>query len=182
MGVDGRPIDHLLLSNPKPANLSGKAEYPYLRTFLTLAERGSIVDGVLSPELYHERFELMQLLSEKLNPYWGLNLVLELNESGRLEKFLNILSPLLLNGIDTQSLFAIVNQTLINPKMKDITVSIADQIFLNNGIYSPLKKLVTLQPTYALPLRVQEKCLIWLDPLPRFQDDCFQGGFIVWKY
>lgn len=182
MGVAGLDkLTTLLLLNPKPANLNGRTEYPYLRTFLTLAERGSVVDGVLSPDLYHERFELMQLLSEKLNPYWGLNLVLELNENGRLEKFLNILSPLLLDGIDTQSMFAMVNQTLINPKMKDITVSIVDQIFLNDGIYSPLKKLITLQPTYSLPQKVQEKCLaIWLDPLPKgATDNCFQGEDLV---
>lgn len=182
MGISGLDkLTTLLLSNPKAPSISGRTEYPYLRTFLTLAERGSVVDGVLSPELFHERFELLQLTSEKLNPYWALNLILELNESGKLEKFLNTLAPLLLDGIDTQSLFAMVNQTLINPKMKDITLSIVDQVFENQGIYSPLKKLVMIEPTYSLSKETQEKCLAnWLDPLPKGGSyDCLEGEEFV---
>ena len=169
MGIAGLDqLTTLLLSNPKSLSISGRTEYPYLRTFLILTERGAVKDGELSPELFNERFELLQLLSEKLNPYWALNLVLELNESGRLEKALNILSPLLMEGMDTQSLFAIVNQTLINPKMKDITVSLVDKVFLNDKLYLPLKSLVLIEPTYSLGKNIQDKCLAdWLDPLPK---------------
>ena len=178
IGIPGLDqLTTLLLTNPKPARLTERDEYPFLRTFLTLTERGAVKDGNLSPELYHERFELMQLLSEQLNPYWGLNLVLELNESGRLEKLLNTLGPLLLEGIDTQSLFALVNQTLVDPQTKNISVSIVDKIFLNESLYFPLKNLVNIEPTYSFPKKIQEKCLsVWIDPLPKGAvDDCFEG-------
>ncbi len=178
LGIAGLDqLTTLLLSNPKPQSINGRPEYPFLRTFLTLAERGVIKDGNLSSELYHERFELLQALSEKLNPYWSLNLILELNETGKLKKYLNILSPLLLEELDTQSLFAMLNQTLTDPKTKDTSIYLVDKILLNDSLYLPLKKLATIDSTYLFPINVQQKCLnTWIDPLPKGAiDDCFEG-------
>jgi hypothetical protein len=176
LGIDGLDsLTDLLKSNPE-GQKDGKKQYPLIRSFLTVTERGVVEDGVINEKLFAERFGLFQEYSEKLNPYFIATLLVEMAENGRAKDLLDLLFPLI-DGIEIKNMMALNRALLVDEKFQSAAITMITSILDNGEIYTPLKQLLTLEESYPLPPKIQQECLTeWLDPVPKGEKgDCLKN-------
>jgi len=164
LGIEGLDsLTDLLKLNPT----KDENKYPLIRSFLTLTERGVVQDGVISEKLLTERFGFFQEYSSELNPYWMVTLLVEMAESGGAKNLLNLLFPMV-DEIEIKNLMALNRALLVDETFQNAALTLINGILANQDIYDPLKKILTLEDSYAFPKQLEQDCLAeWLDPLPR---------------
>ena len=167
LGIEGLDsLTDLLLANPG-GNTDGKIEYPLIRSFLHITERGVVKDGVISPKLFEERFGFFQEYSTKLNPYYLVTLLVEMAENGRAKKLLDLLFPMV-DEVEIKNLMALNRALLVDEDFQSAALTIIGSILGDREIYDPLKELLILEESYSLPKGLEQECLSeWLDPLPK---------------
>jgi len=159
-GLDS--LTDLLKANPQ-----GTKDYPIIRSFLTITERGVVKDGVISEDLVTDRFGFFQEFSSKMNPYWLVNLLVEMADNGRAKKLLDMLFPMV-EEVNIKNLMALNRAMLVDEKFQGATLKLVNGILDKKEIYDPLKDLMTLEKSLPLPKQLGEDCLTeWLDPVPR---------------
>ena len=176
MGVDG--MDNMTSLLKEPFATDGKEKkYPLIQAMLVLLERGSYRDGKVLPDLFTRRFGVLQELLLELIPYWTVDLILDMNRTGKLKPLLDKWE-VLFDKIDNQTFLSLIRTLLEDGPMRKSTAVLLEDLS-QKDYYWAWKEVFNVSSYIPLSSNAISRCLdSWADPqITQEELSCHQNQY-----